>query len=112
MKKYIYHALKDLTILFVGGIIVTQFISMSMTSAILLVIKIYVGIELIRIFDSKELHILWKIVLIIILFGSGIFLIRLIEPANMKSFLTLNGFLLASLVLKKQREMLSSLDNQ
>ena len=53
-------------ILFVGGIIVTQFISMSMTSAILLAIKVYVGIELFLIFDSKELHILWKIVFIII----------------------------------------------
>ena len=112
MKQYVYNAIKDLVILLIGGNIVTQFISMSTTSTILLAIKIYVGIELIRIFDNKELHAIWKIFLVVILFGVGILLIRLIEPANMKSFLTLNGFLLAGLVLKKQREVLSSLDDQ
>ena len=112
MKESIYVMLKDLLITAIGGIILFQFIGISLDSIITLLIKVYVGIEMIRIFNNNRVRIIWKTIIISFLLILGMYGTKYFDfdGSDVRSFLTLNGFLLAGLVLKKQREILNGSD--
>lgn len=109
MKQVMMQMLKDLAIAIVAVIILSQFVGISLNASITLVIKMYVGFGLYRIFHANELGLIQKGLLIFLLFTGGIFGTKCfdVDGVAVRSFLTLNGCLFAGLVLQTQRQSIA-----